>query len=46
VAAWVDAGGQRIARARERLQALTEGGEITVSRLTVAAGLMSDLTDL
>jgi glutamate dehydrogenase len=46
VAAWVEAGGQRIARARERLQALTEGGEITVSRLTVAAGLMSDLTDL
>ncbi len=43
VAAWLDAGGERIARIRERLQALTEGGEITVSRLSVAAGLMSDL---
>ena len=29
---------------RERLQALTEGGDITVSRLSVASGLMSDLT--
>jgi glutamate dehydrogenase len=44
VAAWLDAGGARIGTARERLQALTEGGEITVSRLSVASGLMSDLT--
>ena len=29
--------------ARERLQAITEGAELTVSRLTVAAGLLSDL---
>lgn len=43
VGAWLQAGGERIARTRERLQALTEGGEITVSRLSVAAGLMSDL---
>src|SRR5690606_31071857 len=43
VAAWLEAGGARVARARERLQALTEGGELTVSRLTVAAGLMTDL---
>ena len=43
VAAWLAAGGERIAATRERLQALTEGGEITVSRLSVAAGLMSDL---
>jgi glutamate dehydrogenase len=43
VAAWLEAGGARVARARERLQALTEGGELTVSRLTVAAGLMADL---
>ncbi len=43
VAAWIDAGGQRLARARERLQALTEGGDISVSRLTVAAGIMADL---
>ena len=46
VAAWLDAGGERIARARERLVALTEGGDITVSRLTVASGLMSDMTGL
>jgi len=44
VGAWLDAGGDRIARTRDRLQALTEGGEITVSRLSVASGLMSDLT--
>ena len=43
VAAWVEAGGERIRRARERLQALTEGGDITLSRLSVAAGLMNDL---
>jgi len=44
VAAWLDAGGERLGKVRERLMALTEGGDITVSRLTVAAGLMSDLT--
>jgi glutamate dehydrogenase len=44
VGAWLDAGGDRIARTRDRLQALTEGGDITVSRLSVASGLMSDLT--
>jgi glutamate dehydrogenase len=44
VGAWLDAGGERITRTRERLQALTEGGDITVSRLSVASGLMSDLT--
>ena len=43
VATWLEAGGERISRVRERLQALTEGGEITVSRLSVASGLMSDL---
>jgi glutamate dehydrogenase len=42
--AWLEAGGDRVARARERLQALTEGSEMTVSRLTVAVGLMADLT--
>lgn len=46
VAAWLDAGGERVARIRERLQALTEGGDITVSRLSVASGLMSDLTGM
>jgi glutamate dehydrogenase len=43
VAQWLDAGGDRIGRLRDRLQALTEGGDITVSRLSVAAGLMGDL---
>ena len=43
VEAWLTAGGPRIGQLRDRLQALTEGGEITVSRLSVAAGLMGDL---
>ncbi|MBZ9675466.1 NAD-glutamate dehydrogenase [Mesorhizobium sp. ES1-1] len=46
VAAWLEAGGERVAPIRERLQALTEGGDITVSRLSVASGLMSDLTGM
>lgn len=46
VTAWLEAGGERVGRIRERLQALTEGGDITVSRLSVASGLMSDLTQL
>ena len=43
VGAWIEAGGERIARGRERLQALTESGDLTLSRLAVAAGLMGDL---
>ncbi|MBO6717265.1 MAG: NAD-glutamate dehydrogenase [Rhizobiaceae bacterium] len=43
VTAWIELGKERVARARERLLALTESGELTVSRLTVAAGVMSDL---
>ena len=43
VSAWIEAGGERVATIRSRLQALTEGGDITLSRLSVAAGLMSDL---
>ena len=46
VAAWIEAGGSRVARARERLQALTEGGDLSLSRLTVAAGMMADLADI
>ncbi|MEZ5784115.1 MAG: NAD-glutamate dehydrogenase [Rhizobiaceae bacterium] len=42
-AEWLKQGSERVAKTRERLSALTEGGEITVSRLTVAAGLMADL---
>ncbi|WP_246734508.1 NAD-glutamate dehydrogenase [Chelativorans sp. ZYF759] len=44
VAEWLEAGGGTIARARDRLKALTETGDISVSRLSVAAGLMSDLS--
>jgi glutamate dehydrogenase len=43
VARWLDAGGERVAHVRERLRALTESGDISVSRLSVAAGLMHDL---
>ncbi len=43
VAAWVEAGGQRVTGARERLQALTESGDVSVARLSVAAGILSDL---
>jgi glutamate dehydrogenase len=43
VADWLEAGGGKVAGTRERLQALTESGDITVARLTVAAGLMDDL---
>jgi glutamate dehydrogenase len=46
VAEWIASGGERIGRARERLQNLTESGEISLSRLSVAAGLMNDLTGL
>ncbi|MBX3569608.1 MAG: NAD-glutamate dehydrogenase [Rhizobiaceae bacterium] len=44
VGEWLKAGGERVGRTRERLQGLTESGEISVSRLSVAAGLMHDLT--
>ena len=43
VEAWAQAGGDRVARTRERLLTLTDSGDITVSRLSVAAGLMADL---
>ena len=46
VAEWIAAGGARVARTRDRLQALTEAGDISLSRLTVAAGMMADLSDL
>ncbi|MFC5387299.1 NAD-glutamate dehydrogenase [Aquamicrobium segne] len=45
VLAWLEAGGARVAAIRERLQQLTEGDDISVSRLSVAAGLMSDLSE-
>jgi glutamate dehydrogenase len=44
VAEWLEAGGEAIERTRRRLQTLTETGDITVARLSVAAGLMTDLS--
>ncbi|HVW55656.1 MAG TPA: NAD-glutamate dehydrogenase [Rhizobiaceae bacterium] len=44
LAAWIDAGGERVARTREKLLTLTESGDASVSRLSVASGLVADLT--
>ncbi|PZO78293.1 MAG: NAD-glutamate dehydrogenase [Mesorhizobium amorphae] len=46
VAAWAEAGGARLEVVRERIANVAEGGEPSLSRLTVAAGLMSDLAAL
>ncbi|MEZ5812585.1 MAG: NAD-glutamate dehydrogenase [Rhizobiaceae bacterium] len=40
---WLENGGSGAARAGERMRELIDGGDITLSRLTVAAGLMNDL---
>ncbi len=40
---WVDTNKLRIGRVQQRIVELTDHGELTVSRLTVAAGLMGDL---
>ncbi|HEV7251917.1 MAG TPA: NAD-glutamate dehydrogenase [Mesorhizobium sp.] len=45
-ARWLEGGGPTIRRALERLDGLTEGGELSLSRLTVAAGLMDDLVSV
>lgn len=44
-AEWLDEKSERAARITERLTALIDSGDITVSRLTVAAGLMADMTE-
>lgn len=41
--AWLAADRERIDLVRGRMVALTEGGDLTVSRLAVAAGFLSDL---
>lgn len=43
VASWVDSNRTRISRVQERIDDLTSQSELTVSRLTVAAGLLADL---
>ncbi|MDZ7822907.1 MAG: NAD-glutamate dehydrogenase [Ahrensia sp.] len=40
---WIDRNKTRIARVKTRISELTGGGNLTVSRLTVAAGLLTDL---
>ncbi len=40
---WVEGNTMRIDRARKRIKSLLQSGDLTVSRLTVAAGLMEDL---
>ncbi|GGB03048.1 NAD-glutamate dehydrogenase [Brucella endophytica] len=42
-AAWLESGNANVMTTRQRMTALVEGGDLTVSRLAVAAGLMSDL---
>jgi len=42
-AAWLESGNSQAEAIRQRMSALAEGGDLTVSRLAVAAGLMSDL---
>ncbi len=42
-ASWLESDAVRLQAARDRLQALTEGGDLSLSRLSVAAGLMTDL---
>ena len=41
---WVESGGERVARVRDRLTSLIDTGDISVSKLTVASGLMADLS--
>ncbi len=36
-------GGQRVEETRSRLAALVDSGDLTVSRLTIASGLLADL---
>ncbi|KXF76484.1 NAD-glutamate dehydrogenase [Paramesorhizobium deserti] len=42
-AIWLDSGSMQVEAIRQRMTVLAEGGDLTVSRLAVAAGLMSDL---
>ena len=43
---WLEKAGDRIARPRSRLLGLLDSGELTPSRLTVAAGIMRDIAAL
>ena len=43
VAAWRDSDNSRISRVTDQLTQLTEKGETTLAKITVAAGLLSDL---
>jgi len=43
---WIEAESARIGRARGQISALTEAGDITVAKMTVAAGMLGDLARL
>jgi glutamate dehydrogenase len=43
VQSWLTRDAERIDGVRQRMIALTEGGDLSVSRLAVAAGFMADL---
>ena len=43
VSNWLESNQLRIARVQDRIADLTTSGDLTVSRLTVAAGLLADL---
>ncbi|MGH6763422.1 MAG: NAD-glutamate dehydrogenase [Phyllobacterium sp.] len=42
--AWLDSSGERLNETRKRMSAIVESGELSVSRLAVASGLMADLS--
>ena len=44
--AWFDSSGERLNETRKRMSAIVESGELSVSRLAVASGLMADLSAL
>ena len=43
LAAWQQADGKKLARVTANLSALTEAGEATLAKVSVAAGILSDL---
>ena len=43
ILAWQEQDRERVARAGDQLKLLTEKGETTLAKITVAAGLLSDL---
>ncbi|MGN6550133.1 MAG: NAD-glutamate dehydrogenase [Pararhizobium sp.] len=46
VGKWIEAESTRVGRSRAQISALTEAGDITVAKMTVAAGMLGDLARL